>query len=340
MATYKYLDDNGLLYYHQKLTTAVSTNYVAKEAGKGLSTNDYTTADKNKLSGIATGAQVNVLEAVKVNGTAQTITSKAVDISVPTTAADVSALPDSTKYAASITVGIDSDYKITTTLKDQDGNTLGTAQVIDLPLESVVVNGSYDSQTKKIILTLQNGNTIEFSVADLVSGLQTEITSSNKLDADLVDDSTSTNKFVSSTDKTKLSSLASIYTIGSNLTLTGNTLSATDTTYSAMTGATSGTAGTSGLVPAPAAGDNTKFLSGDGTWKTVSAYALPIASANDLGGIKVGTNLSINSTTGVLSATDTTYSAGTGLTLTGTTFSMTDTPVAITNAEIDTILAS
>lgn len=30
------------------------------EAGKGLSTNDYTTADKNKLAGIASGAEVNV----------------------------------------------------------------------------------------------------------------------------------------------------------------------------------------------------------------------------------------------------------------------------------------
>ena len=83
------------------------------------------------------------------------------------------------------------------------------------------------------------------------------------------------------------------------------TVSATDTTYSNMTGATSGTAGAAGLVPAPAAGDNAKFLSGDGTWKTVSLYDLPIASASTLGGIKVGSGLSIDSTTGVLSATAT-----------------------------------
>lgn len=36
-----------------------------------------------------------------------------------------------------------------------------------------------------------------------------------------------------------------------------------------MVGATSSTAGVHGLVPAPAAGDNTKFLGGDGTWKNV-----------------------------------------------------------------------
>lgn len=46
--------------------------------------NNYTTTEKNKLSGIATGAQVNKIESIKVNGTAQTITDKAVDIAVPT----------------------------------------------------------------------------------------------------------------------------------------------------------------------------------------------------------------------------------------------------------------
>jgi len=40
-----------------------------------------------------------------------------------------------------------------------------------------------------------------------------------------------------------------------------------DTTYSIMTGASASTAGTSGLVPAPAAGDENKFLAGDGTYK-------------------------------------------------------------------------
>lgn len=37
-----------------------------------------------------------------------------------------------------------------------------------------------------------------------------------------------------------------------------------------FTGATSSVAGTAGLVPAPAAGDDTKFLKGNGTWATVS----------------------------------------------------------------------
>lgn len=40
--------------------TADLSGKVDKETGKGLSTNDYTTADKDKLAGIAAGAEVNV----------------------------------------------------------------------------------------------------------------------------------------------------------------------------------------------------------------------------------------------------------------------------------------
>lgn len=124
-------------------------------------------------------------------------TDQIINITIP------DALPSNTKYGSSLDLSINSStFVITAILKDQNGDTLGTTQTIDLPLESVVVNGAYDDTTKKVILTLQNGSTVEFSVADLVAGLQSEITSESPLDADLVDDSTSTNKFVTAADKT------------------------------------------------------------------------------------------------------------------------------------------
>ena len=46
--------------------TALDTK-VDKVSGKGLSTNDYTTAEKTKLAGIATGAQVNSITGIKGN---------------------------------------------------------------------------------------------------------------------------------------------------------------------------------------------------------------------------------------------------------------------------------
>lgn len=63
-----------------------------------------------------------------------------------------------------------STYVVTLNLKNADGDTISTG-TIDLPIESVVVSGAYDNTTKKVILTLQNGSTVEFSVADLVAGL-------------------------------------------------------------------------------------------------------------------------------------------------------------------------
>lgn len=70
-------------------------------SGKGLSTNDYTNAEKQKLSGIASGAQVNVIESVKVNGTKVEPSSKAVDISVPT---KVSQLTNDSGYQSATSV--------------------------------------------------------------------------------------------------------------------------------------------------------------------------------------------------------------------------------------------
>ena len=77
---------------HEEVTTALNAaigNKVDKEAGKGLSTNDYTTEEKTKLAGIAEGAQVNVIEQIKVNGSAQSVSGKAVDLAMPTIYAQV-----------------------------------------------------------------------------------------------------------------------------------------------------------------------------------------------------------------------------------------------------------
>ena len=85
-------------------------------------------------------------------------------------------------------------------------------------------------------------------------------------------------------------------TAGTNITITGTTISATDTTYSVMTGASAGAAGTSGLVPAPAAGDEDKCLKGDGTWGSVDS--LPSQTGNAGKVLKTnGTTASWESTT-------------------------------------------
>ena len=48
------------------------SGYVQKEAGKGLSTNDYTTTEKTKLAGVEAGAKDNVVEAASASAFPQT----------------------------------------------------------------------------------------------------------------------------------------------------------------------------------------------------------------------------------------------------------------------------
>ena len=61
-----------------------------------------------------------------------------------------------------------STFVITASLKDKKGTVIAQDS-IDLPLESVVVNGSASGGV--VTLTLQNGNTITFGVGDIVDGL-------------------------------------------------------------------------------------------------------------------------------------------------------------------------
>ena len=73
----KFLDLTGLTSFTQKIKAWAAGAFVAKEAGKGLSTNDYTTTEKNKL---ATLEQLTI-KTIKVNNSVLTPDgSKAVNI--------------------------------------------------------------------------------------------------------------------------------------------------------------------------------------------------------------------------------------------------------------------
>ena len=53
---------------------------VDKVEGKGLSANDYTDEEKEKLGGVEAGANKNLIEIIKLAGAALNISEKAVDI--------------------------------------------------------------------------------------------------------------------------------------------------------------------------------------------------------------------------------------------------------------------
>lgn len=115
-------------------------------------------------------------------------------------------------------------------------------------------------------------------------------------------------------------------TAGTNIQINGNTISATDTTYANFVGTDGQTAGTAGLVPAPATTDAGEFLKADGTWATPPGTTYTAGTGIDITGstiavdtttiqpkLTAGSNISIDANNEI-SATDTTYSAFTGAT--------------------------
>ena len=86
MADYnKLLDENRLA----QLWALIKGKFVQAETGKGLSTNDFTTDEKNKLSNIEAGANENIIEGIAVNNADITPVNKRVNLVVPTKVSDL-----------------------------------------------------------------------------------------------------------------------------------------------------------------------------------------------------------------------------------------------------------
>ena len=91
-------------------------------------------------------------------------------------------------YATTLSVSMDHDtYVLTVTLRNEDGETLASGTV-DLPIESMIIDGEYDAVNKKLILTLQSGNNIEVPIAALIDGLvpDTRTVNGKRLNANIV----------------------------------------------------------------------------------------------------------------------------------------------------------
>lgn len=64
-------------------------------------------------------------------------------------------------------------YIMTLKLKDKDDNVLSTGSV-DLPIESMIINVTYNNDNEKLTFTLQNGSVIDVPLDSLISGLVNE----------------------------------------------------------------------------------------------------------------------------------------------------------------------
>lgn len=167
----QFLDYAGLQAFWGKIKEFVATNYVAKVEGKGLSTNDYTTDEKNKLAGIESGAQVNVITGIKMEGAADNLTptpsNKVVTIPVDNSLSSTSINPVQNKvvYTAIATLASAVDKSV----QSAEGDAYVSASL------SAVGDGTQDGQKLTVAATQELKNAITtaktaLQKADIVSG--------------------------------------------------------------------------------------------------------------------------------------------------------------------------
>lgn len=163
MATKKYLDENGLLYFWQKIK-----NKFVRDEDYVHTDNNFTTVLKDKLDALDENGEENVIETVKVNGTALTPdANKAVNVTVPTATSDLT--NDSNFVADANYVHTDNNY--TTTEKNKLGGIAAGAEVNTIDI--VKVNGTAQTVTDKAVdITVPTNTNQLTNGADFQTGAQ------------------------------------------------------------------------------------------------------------------------------------------------------------------------
>ena len=139
---------------------------VDKIVNKGLSTNDYTDSDKTKVSGVESGAQVNKIESIELNGATCTITNKGINLGNLATSDELISYVTQDKFEDFETAETIGDFKegnvfnlIEDELNNKVDKVINKSLVSDTEIEklSTVVTGAQPNVIESVIL---NGSTL------------------------------------------------------------------------------------------------------------------------------------------------------------------------------------
>ena len=240
------LDKNGLIYLWGK----IKNTFVAQETGKGLSTNDYTTDEKNKLSGIAAEATKNTVENVLTSTSTTNALSAAQGKALK---ALIDAVP--TGDMSKSVYDTDGDGVVD---KAKTADTAGDADTVNgLTVETAVpANAKFTDTTYGVFTSTADG-----LVPKTDGALDSKfLAADGKWKTAYNHPSMAGNKHIPSGG-----SSGKILKYGGS---SGTAVWGDPTEYDVFGEATSSAAGTDGLVPAPSAGQTKQayFLGADCDW--------------------------------------------------------------------------
>lgn len=310
----KYVTSSNLTRFWNNVKTWANEKFVAKTEGKQLSTEDYTTDEKEKLAGLTkitvdsalSSTSTNPIQNKAINAalggkvsTTRKINNKALSADITLSAADVSAIPTAQKGASGGVAELDESGKVPAAqlpsyVDDVIEGYLSSGKFYKESAHTTEITG----ESGKIYTDLSSGKIYRWSgsafvvISETIALGETASTAyrgdrgkiaydhsqaahapasaEQNVQSDWNVSDTASDAFI----KNKPTSLPA--NGGNAATVGGHTVAAdvpsgakfTDTTYSAFKAATASAAGGAGLVPAPAAGAQAKYLRADGSWQT------------------------------------------------------------------------
>lgn len=316
-------DTNGVIVPAKKSVQVA----VASTSGVGGNAGVMSAADKEKLDGIEAGAQANTIESISIKNAPLDITNKNVDIPIAT--ADSDGLLPHEKFPlipAEPVAGANRIYSFDDTngtswqtivkeyvgnmnleqqgtpVTDKKGDIMYEEEAVPLWLSYKGVEfgarRAYDDHTGANIhdsieartTMAQVTTAIETALAKYGGFVVVQLTQGADPVPDVQNPSTKLiylTKDASSTKTDPYTEWICTNTTGPVWEIIGETTPE----INEMIGATASTAGTAGLVPAPAAGDQGKVLTGDGTWSEVEEYTDEYIDSLFAGNLSTGTSL-------------------------------------------------
>ena len=246
---------------------------------------EITVTKKNIQDG--TTAQKGVVQLQGSIGATETNTSKAVTPKAVRDLVDSLDVSDITGFGAGKTLATltETDGKISATFQNIS---ITKSQVSDFPNEMTPSSHTHGNITNDGKI----GSTANLSVVTTTGGAVT----AKSLETNSPSASGTTLSFIDTVSQAS-----------------DGKITATKKTVSTMGGASSSTAGTAGLVPAPGAGSDVKFLRGDGTWADVDTSDTKVTQTA-LGGTETSTYPVLLAPTGQTTTQTTTSNFATGAT--------------------------
>ena len=167
-----------------KLTDLKNDNYFVNDINYVHTDNNFSHAEKEKLKELNNYDDSSLNEKIVENSNSILENKKDIQNLKETSEKNTSNINEFNKNLQNCSLITETGYKLdlsidnstyvmTLKLLDKNENVLSTGK-IDLPIESMINNVSYDSNVKRLTFSLQNGNIINVPLNDLISGLVTE----------------------------------------------------------------------------------------------------------------------------------------------------------------------